>query len=223
MDILCFSSSDWEGNWGSRQQVMLRFAQRGCRVFFVEQLAGLEHFWKYRDLRQRRWRGRGNVMRKAQSNLWLCTPPPLLPGRYYLPPVTRLNAAIVCRWIQPYLQHRDVTKPILWLYKPEHVPLICRVENRLAVYHCIDEFTAGQRGHKRATIAALEDELLRKADVVFANSKLTYEGKRKVNSNTYHIPSGADVSIFPRRPTLQLWFILIWPPCQGQSWLFLET
>ena len=59
MDIVCFSSSDWHGKWGSRQQVMLRFARRGYRVLFVERPAGLEHLLRYPDLRRRksrRWR-----------------------------------------------------------------------------------------------------------------------------------------------------------------------
>jgi hypothetical protein len=57
--ILCFSSTDWEGIWGSRQQVRLRVAQRGWQVLFVEQPAGLEHLARYPELRLRklrRWR-----------------------------------------------------------------------------------------------------------------------------------------------------------------------
>ena len=196
MDILCFSSSDWEGNWGSRQQVMLRFAGRGCRVVFVEQLAGLEHFWRYPDLRRRRWSVRGDTRRKIRSNLWLCTPPPLLPGRYYWSGVARLNAVFIGRWIKQHLKSLGVARPVLWLYKPEHAPLVPRVEHRLVVYHCIDEFTAGQRGLKRKNIAALERQLLERADVVFANSALTFKNKKEFNPNTHRIPSGADVEQF---------------------------
>ncbi|RLC83947.1 MAG: hypothetical protein DRI37_09650 [Chloroflexi bacterium] len=196
VDILCFSSADWHGKWGSRQQVMLRFARRGYRVLFVEQLAGLEHFWKYPNLRQRRWRRWREGAQEIKPNLWILSPPPLFPGRYYSPAVARLNAALVRRWLGTYLRRLNIPKPILWLYQPEHAPLIGRFEERLVVYHCIDEFTAGTHGRKRQTIAALETEVLHRADVVFANSTLIYESKQKLNSNTYRIPSGADVEHF---------------------------
>jgi glycosyltransferase involved in cell wall biosynthesis len=195
-DVLCFSSSDWHGKWGSRQQVMMRFASRGHRVFFVEWLAGLEHFWKYSDLRQRRWQRWREGVREIKSNLWVLSPPPLFPGRYYSTAIARLNAALVCRWLAPYLRRLKIIEPVLWLYQPEHVALIGQFGERLAVYHCIDEFTAGTRGHKRQTITTLETDLLHQAHVVFANSILTYENKRKLNLNTYRIPSGADVEHF---------------------------
>jgi len=195
-DILCFSSSDWDGKWGSRQQVMMRFASRGCHVVFIEQLAGLEHFWKYPGLRQRRWRRWREGVQEIKNNLWLLSPPPLCPGRYYSPAIARLNAALVWRWITPHLRRLKIVKPVLWLYQPEHVPLIGRFGERLVVYHCIDEFTAGTTGHKRRTIAALEAKLLGQADIVFANSLLTYENKRSLNTHTYRIPSGADVGRF---------------------------
>lgn len=196
MNILCFSSTDWHGKWGSRQQVMMRFASRGHRVFFVEWLAGLEHFWRYAGLRRRRWQRWREGVREIKSNLWVLCPPPLFPGRYYSTAIARLNAAFVRRWLAPHLLRLKIIKPVLWLYQPEHAPLIGRFREKLVVYHCIDEFIVGTQGRKRQTIAAMETELLRRADVVFANSMLTYENKRQLNSNTYRIPSGADVEHF---------------------------
>ncbi len=196
MDILCFSSTDWHGNWGSRQQVMLRFARRGYRILFIERPAGLEHLLRYPALRQRklcRWR---EGLRAVAENLWIVSLPPLLPGRYYSVAVNRINQWLTACWSQRYLRKPDFTSPILWLYNPEQGPLIGQFAERVSVYHCIDEFTAGTTGRKRRTIAALEADLLRQVDVVFANSLLTYENKRCFNPHTYRIPSGADVEHF---------------------------
>ncbi|MEM7801851.1 MAG: hypothetical protein AAF633_21835, partial [Chloroflexota bacterium] len=52
--ILYFSSSDWDGKWGSRQQVARILARRGHPILFIEKFSGLEHFYKYQDQRQRR-------------------------------------------------------------------------------------------------------------------------------------------------------------------------
>ena len=97
-DILCFSSTDWEGRWGSRQQVMLRFARRGYRILFVEQPAGLEHLLRYRDLFRRklhRWR---EGVRSVADGLWIASLPPLLPGRYYSTAINGINQRLTVVW-----------------------------------------------------------------------------------------------------------------------------
>ena len=196
MDILCFSSSDWHGKWGSRQQVMLRFARRGYRVLFVERLVGLEHLWRYPDIRQRkahRWR---EGLRQMQDNLWIVSLPPLFPGRYYSLTIARWNQRLAARWARPYPTRLGFRDPILWVYRPEDGGLFGHFEEHLTVYHCIDEFAANTIGRKQRIITALEWETLCQVDIVFANSLLTYENKRHFTPHTYRIPSGADVEHF---------------------------
>lgn len=195
-NIVCFSSTDWDGVWGSRQQVMLRFAQRGYRVLFIERPAGLEHLLRYPDLCRRKFRRWREGLHQVQDNLWIVSLPPLLPGRYYSVAVNRINQWLTAHWSQRYLHKLEFTSPILWLYNPEQGPLIGQFGERLSVYHCIDEFTGGTRGRKRSTIASLEAELLSRVGLVFANSLLTYKNKRRLNPYTYRIPSGADVEHF---------------------------
>ncbi len=195
--IICFSSTDWDGVWGSRQQVMLRFARRGYHVLFIEQPAGLEHLLRYPELRHRKFRRWREGLRQLAENLWIVSLPPLLPGRYYSQTVNRLNQWLTICSLQPYT-HKLAQPRILWLYNPEQGPLIGRFSERLSVYHCIDEFTVGTTGRKRATITALETDLLNRVDLVFANSPPTYQAKRRLNPHTYRIPSGADVEHFTR-------------------------
>jgi glycosyltransferase involved in cell wall biosynthesis len=193
-NFLLFSSSDWAWPWGSRQQVARELARRGHRVLFVERLAGLEHVWKYPALRASRFLWPQN--RLIQPNIWGWTPPVLLPGRYYAPPIAHLNALIVRQAIRPFLRQLAFTNPILWLYQPEHASLIGRFGETAVVYHCIDEYTVGASGRKRQTITDLEQSLLRRADVVFANSPPTFAAKRPFNRHTYRLPSGVDADHF---------------------------
>jgi glycosyltransferase involved in cell wall biosynthesis len=182
--------------WGSRQQVMLRFARRGYRILFVERLAGLEHLLRYPEVRRRkvlRWR---EGVCQVEDNLWTISLPPLLPGRYYSATVNWVNQWLTAHWIRPCLRKLGSDSPILWLYNPEQGALLGCFQERVSVYHCIDEFTVGTRGRKRRVIAMLEASLLRNVDLVFANSPMTYEKKRRLNSNTYRIPSGADTVHF---------------------------
>lgn len=220
-DLLCFSSTDWDGLWGSRQQVMLRFARRGYRVLFIEQLAGWEHLWRYPQLRQRKRRLFPQGLRPLAENLWALNPPPLLPGRYLLSPINRWNCRKIARWLQPYLQNLHFSQPVLWVYKPEHVGLFGRFGEPLRVYHCIDEWTAGVGALRRAGIRRLENQLLAQADLVFANSSLTYAAKERLvaaltssrdrKPSVVRVPSGADCEHFaaalrpelPEHPALQ--------------------
>lgn len=202
-DVLCFSSTDWHGIWGSRQQVMLRFARRGYRVLFIERPAGLEHLSRYPDLRKRKARRWREGLRQVEEGLWIASLPPLLPGRYYSPIVNRVNQWLTIHFVHLLIRsfaHSPIRpfadSPILWLYNPEQGPLIGQFNECLSVYHCIDEFAAGTAGRKRRTITALEADLLHRVNLVFANSPPTYEKKRRLNPNTYRIPSGADVAHF---------------------------
>lgn len=195
--IICFSSTDWDGIWGSRQQVMLRFARRGYRVLFVEQPAGLEHLLRYPALRRRKLRRWREGVRQIEESLWIVSLPPLLPGRYYSLTINRINQWLTVHSLRSLVG--GLAQPrILWLYNPELGPLIGRFNEQLSVYHCIDEFTAGTQGRKRAVITALETELLHRVDIVFANSPPSYEAKRRLNPHTYRIPSAADVEHFAR-------------------------
>ena len=197
-EIICFSSTDWEGIWGSRQQVMLRFARRGYRVLFVEQLAGVEHLVRYPELYERkrgRWR---EGLRKIAENLFIISPPPLFPGRYYVMSINKINTWITKLWIRKIIQSLNFKSPILWVYKPEHCDLVGKFNERISIYHCIDEWTAGTSGRKRKIITQLDSNLLEKVDVVFANSLLTYEKKIHSNPNTFRIPSGVDFEHFAK-------------------------
>lgn len=194
--ILCFSSTDWDGIWGSRQQVMLRFARRGWQVLFVEQPAGLEHLARYPELRRRKLRRWREGLKPAGENLWLASLPPLLPGRYYSARLNRLNQRLTIRWTRRYLSSLGLRPELLWLYNPEQGALVGAFGERLSVYHCIDEFTAGTSGRKRRMIAAEENDLLERVDLVFANSPPTYENKLRLNPYTYRVPSGVDSQLF---------------------------
>ncbi|MEW5871402.1 MAG: glycosyltransferase [Chloroflexota bacterium] len=195
-DILCFSSTDWEGTWGSRQQVMLRLARRGQRVLYIEQLAGLEHLLRYPELRQRKQRLHRQGLRLVADNLWAANPPILLPGRYYSAQANRLNTWLAARWAKKMVGQLGLQAPILWVYKPEHAGLVGVFGERLSVYHCIDEWTAGTQGRKRRLIASLEAQLLDRVNLVLANSPPTYEAKRRRHPRVFRIPSGVDIALF---------------------------
>jgi glycosyltransferase involved in cell wall biosynthesis len=197
-DILCFSTTDWDGPWGSRQQVMLRFARRGYRVLFIEQPAGLEHLLRYPDLRRNRFRRWREGLYTVADNLWIASPPPLFPGRYYSQTINHINQKLMVAWTKSLLPRIQFTPAILWVYNPEVWPLIGRFGERLSIYHCVEEFAAGTAGLKRQTISALEAKLLREADLIIFSAMINYINKRFLNPRSYRISHGADTVLFGR-------------------------
>lgn len=195
-DILCLSSTDWDGVWGSRQQIMERLGRRGHRVLFLERPAGPEHLLRRVELRRRRVRRWREGLREIVPNVWIAAPPPLLPGRYYSTRLSHLNARLVAPFVRRWLNRLAFTDPILWTYIPDSAPHVKKYGEKLSIYHCIDEFTAGTSGRKMRVIAALERALLERVDIVFANSPPTFENKRRFNPKTFRVPSGVDTTRF---------------------------
>jgi glycosyltransferase involved in cell wall biosynthesis len=197
-DILCFSTTDWDEIWGSRQQIMARLAAAGHRVLFVERQVGPEHLLRDPDLRFRKLKAwRMPAVRALNKNLWLWQPPLLPPGRYYSTGLNRLGQSFIAARLRPVLHELAFKQPLLWLYPPHSAPLIGRFSERLVVYHCIERFIGGQRGRKRNLMQAQEADLLRYADRVFVHT----EGLRRLYQPISHhpiilVPSAADVAHF---------------------------
>ncbi len=196
LDFICFSTTDWDEIWGSRQQIMSRLARRGHRVFFVERPAGLEHLWRYPDIRNnkmRRWR---QGITTILDNVWIISLPPLIPGRYYSTGVNAINQWITWKSVKTQLSNFKIDSLILWIYNPEQGNLIGKFNERLSVYHCIDEFTAGTGGRKKQIISQLENQLLKRVNIVLANSLPTYHNKQAINPHTFRVSSGVDFDLF---------------------------
>ncbi len=200
-DILCFSTTDWDEIWGSRQQIMSRLGKRGHRVFFIERPAGLEHLLRYPNIRINKMQRQRQGIQNIAENVWIISLPPLLPGRYYSTKINAINQWLTYRSIKTQISDFKIKSPILWIYNPEQGNLIGKFNERLSVYHCIDEFTAGTSGRKKQIITRLENELLARSDIVLANSLPTYQNKLTINPHTFRISSGVDFDLFssPRK------------------------
>jgi glycosyltransferase involved in cell wall biosynthesis len=198
MDILCFSTTDWDEIWGSRQQVMGRLAAGGQRVLFVERQVGPEMLLRDPAMRRRKraaWKE--PALRQLEANLWLWQPPLLPPGRYYSPALNRLGQRLLANRLLPVLRRLSFEPPLLWLYPPQSYPLLGRFGERLSVYHCIERFAGEQHGRKRRVMLMQEEALLRAVDLVFVHS----EGLRRLYSPLTRrpirlVPSAADVAHF---------------------------
>lgn len=196
--ILCFSTTDWDETWGSRQQLMLRLARRGHRVLFVERQVGPEQLLRDPALRLRKFTAwRTTRLRPVMENLWLYQPPLLPPGRYYSPLLNRLGQNTLAKQVQQLQKTLAFSAPILWLYPPQSAPLLGKFNEALSIYHCIENFAGDQRGVKRRVMQWEERQLLSQVDLVFVHARGLLERYQALTRRTITwAPSAADVVHF---------------------------
>jgi glycosyltransferase involved in cell wall biosynthesis len=196
--ILCFSTTDWNEAFGSRQQLMLLLAQRGHPVLFIERQVGPEQLLRDQALRARKlaaWKS--PRLRQIKKNIWLWQPPMLPPGRYYSIRLNRLGQKYLADEVQQILEKLKFQSPILWLYPPQSSPLLGRFREILSIYHCIENFSGNQGRLKQKAMQSEENDLLRKVDIVFTHSQgLLTRSQDMTKREMTLIPSAADVDYF---------------------------
>jgi hypothetical protein len=108
-----------------------------------------------------------------------------------------LNRVIVKATVRAVMWREAIRRPVTWFHIP-HLPyLVNALGERLAVYYCIDDYSA-LPGVNVAAVQAMDDETTRRADLVFVASDTLEERKRELNPETHISPHGVDVEHFAR-------------------------
>jgi glycosyltransferase involved in cell wall biosynthesis len=197
--IICLSSQDWRtALLTNRQQIMLRAADQGHRVLFVETGYFLgKHLWALLRRRERWSLARrlftteevvpGVLLRKALNVLpW---------GSTY-----RLSNAINSGATARLLRHLAAKLPqpvVLWIYDPSAARMIGSSGEMLAVYDCVDDYreqTTSSR--KRELVASCDRKAVLQSRLVFATSTTMYERQRRLNPSTHLVPNAGDYKHF---------------------------
>ena len=197
-DFLILSTQDWDSMPTRKHRWARRWASQGNRVLYVEQqmhwigwLAAIRAEFG----RAFRWL-RGPRHADAEPNLWVFTLP-------IVPPFFQMSAAInwlnnlwlaaILRWA---MRRVGFTAPILWTYTPHSGDFIGKLGESFTVYECVDEFSAAKGLVYGPTIAALERDLLAKADLVIVTAPALLEAKRPLTRRVELVGNGVDVEHF---------------------------
>ncbi len=120
---------------------------------------------------------------------------PQIPFRS-LPLIGRLNVWLGARMTRRAMRQLGFgPRRISWFVVPHPGALAQRLREDLAVYYCIDDYAA-YPGMDPVAIQALDDELTRKADVVFVAPRELVEPKRLLNPKVHFSPHGVDFEMF---------------------------
>jgi glycosyltransferase involved in cell wall biosynthesis len=190
-----YFGNDWFAENRTSSHHIARRLGKLAPVLYIETPGSRSPQKSARDLRKL-WRKLARTIEpplKVGEQFYVATIPQI-PFRK-LPAIDRLN-----RWLGAWLARRAMRKigfgkRISWFVVPHPGPLAKQLGESLTVYYCIDDY-ASYPGMDQVAIQTLDDDLTRKADVVFVAPRALLEPKRKLNPNVHFSPHGVDFEMF---------------------------
>ena len=193
-NIICFAK-DWDEDPTSNNHVMKLLARKN-RVLWLNSISmRTPNFTDGGDIGKifRKLRSFAKGPRQVEENLWVYTPIVLpFPHSRVSTVINRLILQASLRLLRRRLGMSEFQ---LWTFLPNAVNYVGRLGESSVVYYCIDEWSKFTYldGPK---MAAMEDELCRKADVVFATAKSLEERRRPFNRETHLASHGVEYDHF---------------------------
>ena len=194
MDFVSFSLNYWEDLWQSRHQIMSALAQKH-KVLFVSPPHDLSEV--FRPHKANGMPQSGLVHR--QTNLHTFVFPKYLAQSYRFPRFQKLVSSFRERKVRQVMRKLCFHDSILFIWHPQFAELAGRLGEMLTCYYVDDDFAGyvGQSEEQRQALLRKEDELLRRADVVFANGPVLLREKNRYG-NAINLPMTADFELFSR-------------------------
>ncbi len=126
-------------------------------------------------------------------HFWRMTLPQIPFRRFaFLRAINRsFSAMLMCRAIRR-LGFKDA---VAWFHVPHPGFLAKKMGEKLTVFYCIDEYSKLPDVDVTA-VQAMDDELTRAADIVFACNQKLVDGHRPLNANVHLSPHGVDTELF---------------------------
>jgi len=198
--IVCVSRQDWHaGLPTNRQQIMIRAAQRGHRVLFVESGGHIgRHLWRLVT-----GPDRGSVARRLfggeqpAESITVEKALTFVPWGQKFPLANRINSRFTGARIRRAA--RGLGGPrILWIYDPTAFELVGQAGEDLTVYDVVDDYAeqVGPDARRRRFVAAADEAAACRSQIVFATTTGLYERQLQRNPETHLVRNGADFAHF---------------------------
>lgn len=198
--IVCASRQDWHaGLPTNRQQIMVRAAERGHRVLFVETGGHLgRHLWRLVT-----GPGRGSLARRLfgaerpAEGIAIEKALTIAPWGQKFQLANLINSRLTGLRIRRAARRLDGQR-VLWLYDPTAFELVGHVGEDLTVYDVVDDYVeqVGPDARRRRFVAEADEEAASRSQVVFATTSGLYERQLARNPDTHLVRNGADYAHF---------------------------
>ncbi|MGQ0665950.1 MAG: glycosyltransferase [Nitrospiraceae bacterium] len=203
LPIVCLAGCEWSFTWQPTQEIMLRLAQAGNRVLYVQPTGT-------RAIRVSDWRRIwGRLREKITGDQGQTAMPPEL--TIYAPLVLpfphsrlvrRINRWIILRKVKKWIGGRLGPEVVFWFYFPSplNLDLMRAGKDGLTVYQIMSSAEA-VRPHP-AFIEA-NDAMLKECDLVFANSRRLRVQAGRHNPSAHLFRAGVSLEVFEGKDDLE--------------------
>jgi glycosyltransferase involved in cell wall biosynthesis len=185
-DIVCFSTCDWDERFQRPQQLMLRFAEAGHRVFYISQ--------QFRD------DGPSSLIVAKRENVYEVT----LRGPrldVYAHALRDSARDALFEGLDALRRKATINVAAMFVHLPFWWPLAREARERFGwpvLYDCMDLHTGFAT--VRQAMVAQEDEMLSGADVVIVSSAALEQQARRKRDNVLVLRNGCDFEHFAKTP-----------------------
>ena len=192
-DMLCFSH-DWSGDPLSKTHLM-RLCSRHNRVLWVNSIGYRAPSASAADARRalNKLKAAAQPVREVEPNIFVLNP--LAIPAHGIPWMRAVNRQLLRLQVLRAMRGLHFERPINWVFNPAAGIIAGALHEDLVIYYCVDEYTAFS-GVATTAMLDLEDQLLRRADLVFVSADRLYQSKSRVNPRTVLIRHGVDYDHF---------------------------
>ena len=196
-NIICFGFAEWDNPYKTNQHHLMERFSKNNRVLFIESLGLRRPVLQAKDARRmfRRVLKWLNGVKKVSDTLFVFSPL-VLPFHKFLP-ARIFNRIFLSLQLGLVVRKYDFSSPIIWSYVPNAVEFLGAWDEKLSVYHCVDELSANPR-IPGGIVRKMEEEFIKRADVTFVTSKPLFEEKRKYSNSVHYMPNVADYGHFSK-------------------------
>lgn len=197
-NIIYFLGRDWQ--YESRRP-HLEGLGKYSRLLCVEPPITVDSpFRKPKDFLQ--WLAGRRGLRHLSDTLWLYRPVAIVP--YYIslrfPVLECVNRAMMRASLRKVLDKLDMKNMVLMISHPAQYYAIGMLGERIVCYEVDDAYAETvtlSTGAKRR-VTATEEQVLKKADIVFTSAHNLAENKKRLNPRTYFVLNAAAVAFFAK-------------------------
>ena len=192
-DMLCFGH-DWSGDPLSKTHLMRLFA-RDNRILWINSIGYRTPQASARDLRRaiNKLKAVAEPVKEVEKNIFVLNP--LAIPAYGLPWMRAVNRELLRLQIFRAMRRLGFKRPINWVFNPTASVVAGSLREDLLIYYCVDEFTAFSDAGTRSMIE-LEEQLIRRADLVIVSAARLLESKGGKNPHTVLVRHGVDYDHF---------------------------